>query len=176
MVELAVLNVLVAAEVKTFIFLYPKLEKWEIWDRTRAMTQKLHFFIYTADGDWFFWCYSSNILFYGTKSYPEVQEENPWGCIFLFRLLPFMIPWEKLLSWIVAPLMANDRIRTGIYSSLLLLVWGKRDSAKDLGITGSTQTLHEAQLLQALLPLPVLRMIRKSNKTNRDVFQEISQC
>lgn len=29
------------------------------------------------------------------KSYPEVQEENPWGCIFFFRLLPFLIPWEK---------------------------------------------------------------------------------
>lgn len=78
------------------------------------------------------------------ESYPGVREENPWDCVFFFRLLPFMIPWEKLLSWIVAPLMAKDRTRTGIYFSLLLLVWGKRVSvSRTWGITGSTQTLGE---------------------------------
>lgn len=95
MVELAVLNVLVAAEVKTFIFLYPNLEKWEIWDRTRAMTQKLHFFIYTADGDSFFWCYSSNILFYGTKSYPESTGGKSLGLHFPFQVVAFYDPLGK---------------------------------------------------------------------------------
>lgn len=164
MVELAVLNVLVAAEVKTFIFLHPNLGKWGIWDRTRAMTQKLHFFFIKQMEIHSFGVIPVIFCFMVRRVTLKVQEENPWGCIFLFRLLPFMIPWEKLLSWIVAPLMANDRIRTGIYSSLLWSLWGKRGSAKDLGITGSTQTVDEAQLLQALLPLPVLRMIRKSNK------------
>lgn len=81
------------------------------------------------------------MLFYGMKSYPEAQKENPWGSILFFRLLSIMSPWEKLLNCIVAPLTAKDRIRTGIYYSLFLLVLWKILNVNRTWITRSIQTL-----------------------------------